>query len=178
MTTNGVFKIIKVSKDRIGAIVGKKGAVKDEIESKCNVLLDIDGENGDITIKMRGNESLIDSGVFKASEIVLAISKGFSPERSYRLLSDECILQLLDLREYSGKSSGTSFGSGLGSILLKGESLNTDSLYSSWIVFSSCGCIVQSLSPQRSFASGLGLPQIGQKFTLHPFPFESPPANM
>lgn len=104
MTTDGIFKIIKVSKDRVGAIVGKKGTVKDEIESKCNVLLNIDGENGDITIKMRGNESLIDSGVFKASEIVLAISKGFSPERSYRLLSDECILQLLDLREYSGKS--------------------------------------------------------------------------
>jgi ribosomal RNA assembly protein len=104
VTTGGIFKIIKVSKDRIGAIVGKKGAVKSEIENKCNVELDIDGETGDVMIKLKGDESLINSGVFKASEIVMAISKGFSPERSFRLLSDECILQLLDLREYSGKS--------------------------------------------------------------------------
>jgi ribosomal RNA assembly protein len=104
VTTGSIFKTIKVSKDRIGAIVGKKGSVKKEIEKKCNVELNIDGETGDISIKLKGNESLINSGVFKASEIVMAISKGFSPERSYRLLSDECILQLLDLREYSGKS--------------------------------------------------------------------------
>ena len=34
----------------------------------------------------------------------MAISKGFSPERAYRLLSDDSLLQLVDLREYSGKS--------------------------------------------------------------------------
>lgn len=103
--SNGyIFKVIKVSRDRIGSIVGKKGAVKNEIEKRCNVILDIDGETGDISIRLKNNDSIINSGVFKASEIVSAISKGFSPDRAFRLLSDESVLQLIDLREYSGKS--------------------------------------------------------------------------
>lgn len=107
MTFDGIFKLIKVSNDRIGVLVGKKGSIKSEIESKCNVSLDIDGETGEVAIRLKNNASLIHSGSFKASEIILAISKGFSPERSFRLLSDDCILQLVDLREYSGKSSNS-----------------------------------------------------------------------
>ncbi|HYG00448.1 MAG TPA: KH domain-containing protein [Candidatus Saccharimonadales bacterium] len=104
MTFERIFKTVKVSKDRIGSIVGKNGSIKSEIESKCKVFLDVDGETGDVSIKLKDKDSLTHSGVFKASEIILAISKGFSPQRAFRLLSDECILQLVDLREYSGKS--------------------------------------------------------------------------
>ena len=104
MAFGGVFKTVRVPKDRIGSIVGKSGQVKTEIESKCNVYLDVDGETGDVSIKLKDKNSLLQSGIFKASEIILAISKGFSPHRAFRLLSDECILQLVDLREYSGKS--------------------------------------------------------------------------
>ena len=104
MTFDGVFKTVRVPRDRIGSIVGKSGQVKTEIESKCNVYLDVDGETGDVSIKLKDKNSLLQSGIFKASEIILAISKGFSPHRAFRLLSDECILQLVDLREYSGKS--------------------------------------------------------------------------
>jgi ribosomal RNA assembly protein len=104
VTFNGIFKVIKVSKDRIGAIVGKKGSVKSEIESKCNVHLDIDGESGDVSIGFKNDGLSIDLGIFKASEIITAISKGFSPERAYSLLNDENVLQFIDLREYAGKS--------------------------------------------------------------------------
>ena len=104
MTFDGIFKTVRVPRDRIGSIVGKSGQVKTEIESKCNVYLDVDGETGDVSIKLKDKNSLLQSGIFKASEIILAISKGFSPHRAFRLLSDECILQLVDLREYSGKS--------------------------------------------------------------------------
>ena len=37
-------------------------------------------------------------------EIVSAISRGFSPERSYRLLAEDVILQIVDLNEYVGRS--------------------------------------------------------------------------
>ena len=89
MSFDNIFKVIKVSKDRIGVIVGKKGSVKSEIESKCNIVLDVDGETGDVTIRLKNESSLTNSGIFKASEIIMAISKGFSPERAYRLLSDD-----------------------------------------------------------------------------------------
>ncbi len=104
VTLNNVFKVIKVSKDRIGSIVGKNGSVKSEIESRCNVLLNIDGESGDVSIRMKNGGSIIDNDVFKASEIVMAISKGFSPQRSFRLMEEDSLLQFIDLREYSGKS--------------------------------------------------------------------------
>jgi ribosomal RNA assembly protein len=104
VTLNNVFKVIKVSKDRIGSIVGKSGSVKSEIESRCNVLLNIDGESGDVSILIKNGESFIDNDVFKASEIVMAISKGFSPQRAFRLLEEDSLLQFIDLRDYSGKS--------------------------------------------------------------------------
>ncbi|HEY6536802.1 MAG TPA: KH domain-containing protein [Candidatus Nitrosocosmicus sp.] len=104
MTFNGSFRVIKVAKDRIGAIVGKKGSVKIEIESKCNVKLNIDGESGDVSVELKNNDASFDIGIFKATEIITAISKGFSPERSYNLLKEDVILQFVDLREYSGKS--------------------------------------------------------------------------
>lgn len=109
MTFNETFKVIKVSKDRIGAIVGKKGSVKSEIELKCNVRLDIDGESGDVSIgfKKNNDNSSFDVGIFKASEIVTAISKGFSPQRAFNLLNEDNVLQFIDLREYSGKSTNS-----------------------------------------------------------------------
>jgi ribosomal RNA assembly protein len=73
VTFDGVFKTVRVSKDRIGSIVGKNGKVKTEIESKCKVYLDIDGETGDVSIRLKDKNSLLQSGIFKASEIMLAI---------------------------------------------------------------------------------------------------------
>jgi ribosomal RNA assembly protein len=107
VTFEGTFKVIKVSKDRIGAIVGRKGSVKSEIEAKCNVRLDIDGESGDVSIGFKNKDASFDVGIFKATEIVTAISKGFSPQRAYNLLNEDNVLQFIDLREYSGKSTNS-----------------------------------------------------------------------
>jgi len=107
VTFNGSFKVIKVAKDRIGAIVGKKGSIKLEIESKCNVKLNIDGESGDVSVELKNDGSSFDVGIFKATEIITAISKGFSAERSFNLLKEDVILQFIDLREYAGKSANS-----------------------------------------------------------------------
>ena len=41
---------IKVPKDRVGAIIGPKGRVKEIIENKSTAKLDIDSENGTVEI--------------------------------------------------------------------------------------------------------------------------------
>ena len=46
-------QIIKIPQDRIGVIIGKGGRVKEEIEQKCNVIVEIDGENGDALVSSR-----------------------------------------------------------------------------------------------------------------------------
>ncbi len=44
---------------------------------------------------------------FKAVEIVTAIARGFSPKRAFRLLEEDTVLNIIDLRDYQGKSPGT-----------------------------------------------------------------------
>ena len=89
--------------ERVGVLVGKDGAVKEEIERRCAVNLDIDGKTGETRITF-GAEALIESNPFKAFDIVSAIARGFSPQRAFSLLEEEKILTLVDLREYAGKS--------------------------------------------------------------------------
>jgi ribosomal RNA assembly protein len=99
-----IFKqVIKIPKDRIGVIIGKNGKVKGQIEDKCSVTIEVDSEYGD-TIISAGSEPVEEMEPFKAVELVSAIGKGFSPERAYRLLGEEEVLQLIDLRDYAGKS--------------------------------------------------------------------------
>ncbi len=94
---------VKVHKDRMGALIGKGGKVKDKIEKSCGVKLEIDSDYGDVTIRNAGNpEEMLP---FKAVEIVTAIGKGFSPQRANRLLDVEVMLHVKDLKDYSGKSS-------------------------------------------------------------------------
>jgi ribosomal RNA assembly protein len=77
--------------------------VKGQIEDKCSVTIEVDSEYGD-TIISAGSKPVEEMEPFKAVEIVSAIGKGFSPERAYRLLGEEEVLQLIDLRDYAGKS--------------------------------------------------------------------------
>src|SRR5438105_4398494 len=100
--------IVKIPRERIGALIGKRGKVKQEIEQKCSVKVDIDSETGDATISGNGPADRME--IFKAVEVISAIARGFSPQRAYRLFdlgrdeSDAIIYQLIDLRGYSGKS--------------------------------------------------------------------------
>jgi ribosomal RNA assembly protein len=98
-------QIIKIPQDRIGVIIGKEGRVKEEIEQKCNVIIEIDSENGDALVSS-GSSPMTKTEAFKAIEIISAISKGFSPERACRLLAED-LLQLIDIRDYAGKSTNS-----------------------------------------------------------------------
>ncbi|MHB1867313.1 MAG: KH domain-containing protein [Nitrososphaerales archaeon] len=96
-------QIIKIPLDRVGSLVGKEGVVKSEIERRCGVTLEIDGKTGDARISYQP-DALIESNPFKAFDIVSAIARGFSPQRAFQLLEEEKILNIIDLREYAGKS--------------------------------------------------------------------------
>ena len=95
---------VKIPKERIGVLIGQDGKTKREIEENLNVKLEVDSETGDVTINL--NEDSTDpSQLFKARDIVLAIGRGFSPQRAFRLLHDEdMMLTIIDLREIFGRS--------------------------------------------------------------------------
>ena len=94
----------KIPRERIGVLIGPNGKVKDYIEKKVSVNLEIDSETGDITITLNKDAS-DPSLLFKAKEIVQAIGRGFSPRRAYKLMEDDyCCLTIIDLREIFGRN--------------------------------------------------------------------------
>jgi len=95
---------VKISQERIGALIGPEGQVKTTIETKLSVDLEVESETGGITITLLPTAS-DPTVLFRAKEIVIAIGRGFSPERAFRLLrDDESFLEIIDLREIIGRS--------------------------------------------------------------------------
>ena len=97
---------IKIPVDRIGALVGKEGVIKSEIEKRCNVRLDINGETGDVQLAY-DVQSLREGDPFKAEQVITAIARGFSPQRAFILFNEGAILSTFDLRQFTGKSENS-----------------------------------------------------------------------
>ncbi len=94
----------KIPKDRIGALIGPEGKVKQAVEKKLKVELTIDSETGDVKI-MLAPDAEDPSLLFRAQEVIAAVGRGFSPERAFRLVNDEdAVLEVIDLRELFGSS--------------------------------------------------------------------------
>lgn len=95
---------VKIPKSRIGALIGPDASTKELIEGKLGVQLAVDSDSGDVNIIL-SPETTDPSLLFRAKEAVLAIGRGFSPEKARRLLDDEeSMLVVIDLRDYVGKS--------------------------------------------------------------------------
>jgi len=95
---------VKIPRERIGVLIGPNGETKREIEENLNVRLEVNSGSGDVTINL--NEDSNDPfQLFRARDIVLAIGRGFSPQRAFRLMRNEDdILTIIDLREIFGKN--------------------------------------------------------------------------
>jgi ribosomal RNA assembly protein len=95
---------VKVPRERIGALIGPNGNVKENVEKRLSVDLQIDSQTGDITITLSPTAT-DPSLLFRAKEVIIAIGRGFSPERAFRLLQDDdTILVVIDLRDIVGRS--------------------------------------------------------------------------
>ncbi len=95
---------VRIPKERVGVLVGPDGKVKQRIEEKFMVELEIESESGGVKILL--SEKASDpSLLFKAKDTVTAIGRGFSPEHAFRLLRNEDnIFDFIDLRAVFGRS--------------------------------------------------------------------------
>ncbi len=95
---------VKIPKSRIGALIGPNASTKELIERKLGVQLSVDSESGNVNIIL-SPKTTDPSTLFRAKEAVLAIGRGFSPEKTRRLLDDEeTMLIVIDLRDSVGTS--------------------------------------------------------------------------
>jgi ribosomal RNA assembly protein len=95
---------IRVPLERVAAIIGKKGETKKHLEETMHVSLDVDSESGEIRVK---TTSIEEADPFTAMRVIEAVGRGFSPQRALRLLDPETSLEILDLRNFAGKSDNS-----------------------------------------------------------------------
>ncbi|NOZ58148.1 MAG: RNA-processing protein [Euryarchaeota archaeon] len=90
------MEYLRIPKDRIGVLIGRRGEVKRRIERELKVKITVDRE-GMVTIENAGDEPL---GAWVARDIVRAIARGMAPEKAMKLTSEDYTLELIDLTEY------------------------------------------------------------------------------
>ncbi|MGO8807739.1 MAG: KH domain-containing protein [Candidatus Bathyarchaeia archaeon] len=100
---SGLDTFVRIPKDRVGILIGEEGKVKQYIEERLTVKIDVDSE-GSVTITL--TEKAPDPSVLlKAKDVVTAIGRGFAPEATYRLIRNEDeIFDMIDLRQVFGRS--------------------------------------------------------------------------
>lgn len=94
---------LRIPQQRIGALLGKGGIAKNKIEKLCGVDIIVDSKSGDIILKSSGEAEQFNA--LKAANIVIAIGRGFSSEKALELLNEEVTMEIIDLRNYTGKST-------------------------------------------------------------------------
>lgn len=89
---------LKIPKDRIAVLIGKKGEVKAELEAQTDCRIQVDSKEGDVVI--RGVDTL---KLFMLKDLVTAIGRGFSPERAQLLLKTDYVLEVIPVTDYAGE---------------------------------------------------------------------------
>src|SRR5271157_1709996 len=123
-----------INKQRLPVVIGKNGETKKMIEKLTRTRIDIDSETGDVNIFPRkegepeegaeeGEEMPVEEKLFTpedeaaamlenlgsfnvwiADNIIRAINRGFNPQKAFKLLSDEYVLEVIDLEQILGRS--------------------------------------------------------------------------
>ncbi|MEB3773985.1 MAG: KH domain-containing protein [Desulfurococcales archaeon] len=92
---------VKVPPDRLGVVIGVEGSVKREIMERMGVMMTIDSENSMVILE---SETGAPINLMKAGEVVKAIAYGFPPEKAFRLMEDDQVLVIVDLKQIVGDS--------------------------------------------------------------------------
>jgi len=95
---------VKVPTERVGVIIGREGATKKSLEEELGVELRIDSKEGTVVIKA---DSVGEADPLTAVRVIEAIGRGFSPERARRLLEEGMVFEVIDLRDFAGKSTNS-----------------------------------------------------------------------
>jgi ribosomal RNA assembly protein len=94
-------QVVRIPVERIGVVIGKEGASKKHLEDELGVKLGVDSKEGLVTVK---SENAEEGDPFSATRVVEAIGRGFSPQRALRLLKEGSVLEVIDLRDFAGRS--------------------------------------------------------------------------
>jgi len=86
---------MKLPRDRVAVLIGKKGEIKKELEDATKTELTIDSKEGDVFI--RGQDALT---LYTAKEVVTAIARGFNPDVAQLLLKQDYCFEMIRMDEF------------------------------------------------------------------------------
>ncbi|MEM3737031.1 MAG: KH domain-containing protein [Candidatus Bathyarchaeia archaeon] len=94
---------MKIPEERVGVLIGPKGSFKRKIEKLCNVNLVVSSDTGVVEFEPSSAPS-DPTAIFKLQNVISAIGHGFSSTKALCLLEDDVLFEIIDLRDYVGRS--------------------------------------------------------------------------
>lgn len=91
---------LKIPKERVAVLIGKKGEVKHQIEKATKTKIDVDSKEGDVVII--GKDALL---LFAGREVIRAIARGFHPDIAMLLLKQDYGFEILSIADYAKSKS-------------------------------------------------------------------------
>ena len=87
---------IRIPKDRVAVLIGKKGKTKKEISQATHTKIKVDSKEGDVIII---GENGLD--VYNAKRIIQAIGRGFNPDKALELLEEDKAFEIINMQNYA-----------------------------------------------------------------------------
>jgi len=94
---------IKIPQDRVAVLIGTDGGTLSKLKQMAGCELEVESESGEVTIHDEASTDTYRS--FRMRDVIKAIGRGFTPEKSLSLLEDEMYYEELDIRDFAGKSA-------------------------------------------------------------------------
>ncbi len=97
MAEPGVFnQEIKITKERIAVLIGRKGEMKRRLEDAAKCKLMIDSREGDVVIE--GGDPLM---LYTVREIIKAVARGFNPDVAFLLLRLDYGFEIVEMKDFA-----------------------------------------------------------------------------
>ena len=102
--TSGITRLYcRVPLDRVGVLIGENGQVIRDLMRRTMTIIRVDSQNGTVVIEPE-SPNVLPINLLKAQDFIKAIAYGFSPERALRVLDEDQILLVIDLKQKVGPS--------------------------------------------------------------------------
>ncbi|MDA8144167.1 MAG: hypothetical protein M0T81_09310, partial [Thermoplasmatales archaeon] len=92
---------LRIPEDRVAVLIGRNGETKKLLEEKGHIALDIESENGIISVRQNGDPLKANISL----SVIQAIGRGFNPQKAIELLQDNFQLIVIPLRDFAKPGS-------------------------------------------------------------------------
>jgi len=86
---------LKISKERVGVLIGLKGEIKKNLEASSNCKINVNSD--DAEVKITGEDPL---KLYALKNTISAIGRGFNPDIAQLLLKQDYMLELIHLKDF------------------------------------------------------------------------------